>query len=732
VIRSDVGPKVRGEVAFAVDLEVPGMLWAALVPAPVAHGRIRSLDLHAARRMPGVESVIGPEEARALLPGGGNPERPVFPPEEILYRGQPLAAIAARTWGEARAAAREVRAEIDPLPILADLDAVFPEWPAPEAAARVPMVNAHVHARHGPVDATFAAADHVRKDEFRTSGIAQLPLEPHACLAEVTGGTWKVRTSTQTPFGIREDACELLHLPETDLVVEGTWVGGGFGSKNAAILEPYALLLAAATGRSVRLAMSYREELELVRSTMPARIWVESAVVRRRLVARRVRLLLDTGASLPGRDFATGYAITFLLGPYRLDAFEVEGYGVRTHKPPFGPHRAPFAPQCTFAADGHMDALARELGEDPVEFRLRHVWRAGDVTALRQTVGPFGATEALVRARRLRDRWRAELPASVGLGVALGYWSTGLSAGGEVRLRLFPDRVEVEAGEREIGSGSVVRGLEAVAERALGIPRAGVRVTYADTAHARYDSGVFGSRTVPVLGRAIEEAAEALRAELARRIGRNGPVVLRWDAGRIVVDGGGRPAGVEELVRTEGERSLGIVADGKFYGRPSEIDAGRVVAGDFYPLMDFTAAVHLAAVEVDRGTGQVTVRRYAAFHDAGVVLDPPTFVAQVEGGVAMGLGEALTEELLWNSEGRLENPGLLDYRVPTVAEVPVPEVEAVEGAPGGGPGGAKGIGEPPVIPVPAAVANAVADATGARLRELPLTPERVARALMRQ
>jgi CO/xanthine dehydrogenase Mo-binding subunit len=728
VIRSDAAPKVRGEVGYAVDLEAEGMLWAALVPAPVAHGRVRALDLSAARRMPGVVAVVGPEEARALLPQGGNPERPVFPIEEILYRGQPLAAVAARSLAEARAAAREVRAEIEPLPILADLDAVFPEWPDPAAARSVPMVNAHVHARHGEVEEVFARAEHVRKDEFRTGGIAQLPLEPHACLAEVESGTWRVRTTTQSPFGVREDACEILRVPEADLVVEGTWVGGGFGGKNSAILEPYALLLAAASGRPVRLALGYREEFELGRSTMPARIWIETALAGGRIAARRVRLLLDTGASLPGRDFATGYAIGFLLGPYRIEAFEVEGYGVRTHKPPFGPHRAPFAPQCTFAADGHTDALARELGEDPVAFRERHLWREGDRTAFDQPVGPFGGLEALGRARALRDRWRSELPPGTGIGVAIGFWATGLSAGGEARLRLWPDRLEVEVGEREIGSGSVDRGLQAVAERTVGVPRESVRITYADTRRAVYDSGVFGSRTVAVLGRAIEEAARGLREELARRLQCTEPAKLRWEGGRFRVGAGGRWVDLASLLMDRDPQCIEAV--GKFYGRPGTIDASRVRDGDFYPLSDFTAAVHLAAVTVDRGTGGVTVCRYAAFHDAGRVLDMPTFRAQVEGGVAMGLGEALTEELLWNADGRLENPGLLDYRVPTLPEVPPIDVVAIEGFLGGGPEGAKGIGEPPVIPVPAAVANAVADATGARLRELPLTPERVARALM--
>ncbi len=728
MIRADAPAKLEGRIRFGTDRTRPGMLWAALVPAPVAHGRIRQLDLDPARRAPGVVAAIGAAEERALLPGRGAEATPIFP-GEIRYRNQPIAAIAARSLEEARAAARAVRAEIEPLPILADLDSVLPGWPEEGLPADAP-INAHVRARHGDVEGEFARADRVRRDAFRTSGVAQVPLEPHACIAWIEGEVWHVLTSTQSPFGVREDAGELLGLPPERLVVEGSWVGGGFGGKVAALVEPYALLLAAASGAPVRLALTYREEFQLTRSTLPARVWIASAVRGGHLTARTVRLLLDTGGSLPGRDFATGYAIAFLLGPYRLDAFEVEGYAVRTHKPPFGSHRAPLAPQSTFAADGHTDALARDLGEDPVAFRRAHVWTAGDRTALGQEVGPFGAAAALDRARALQEEWRRSMPAGTGLGVGLGYWSTGTGAGGEVRLSLTPERLTIHEGEREIGSGSVVRGLVAMAERTLGLPADRIVLEYGDTATAPYDAGVFGSRTLGALGQAVGAAAHELTAELGRRLGAAGPARLGVEGDELWAAADGRRSPIAQLL-TPGERDHGgLLRTGRHYGRSGAIDPARVHAGEFYAYHDFTASVHLAAVQVDRETGQVTVLRYAAIQDAGRVIDPPTFRAQVEGGVAMGLGTALTEEMLWGPDGRLENPGLLDYRVPTLLEIPPIEVIPLEGFPGAGPEGAKGVGEPPIIPVPAAVANAVADATGVRLYELPLTPERVARALM--
>jgi CO/xanthine dehydrogenase Mo-binding subunit len=728
MMRSDARLKARGGAEYGLDLETPGMLHGVLVPSPVASGTIRSVDLSAARAAPGVVVAVGAAELAALLPHGGDRDRPVFPSTQVLYRNQPVAAVAATTLAGARAAARLVRVDVAADAPLLDIEDRYPEWPV-GLATNAPGVVAHVLARHGDLDRAFRSAEFVHQETYRTNGVQHVALEPHACLAEVSDGTWRVRTTTQTPFGVREDAAEILGIPPESLVVEGTWVGGGFGSKGAAFLEPFALVLAAAAGRPVRVAFGYREEFLLDRTTLPAVLRFETAVAKGTITARRVRMMLDTGSSLPGRDFATGYAIGFLLGPYRIPVFEMEGYAIRTNKPPFGPHRGPFAPQCVFAVESHTDSLARRLGVDPVEFRLRHVWREGDRTGLHQEVGPFGATAGLERARGTVAEWRSALPQGTGIGVGLGFWSTSTGAGAEVRLRLTPGELVIEQAEHEIGSGSIVRGLVAVAERFFGLPPERIRVTDSPTSTAPFDSGVFGSRTAGALGRAIETAGDRMLTELRSRAKATGPVRLESGPGELVVVNGTMRRPLADLLTVD-ERRDGLVAEGRHYGRSGAIDTTRVVEGTFYPYTDFTAAVHVAAVRVDRETGSVKVIRYAAFHDVGTSLDARMVRGQVEGGVAMGLGTALTEETLWGPDGRMLNPGLLDYRVPTIAEIPPTEVVAIEGFLGAGPFGAKGLGEPPILPVPAAVANAVTDATGVRVTELPLTPERVARALM--
>ncbi|HEV2519848.1 MAG TPA: xanthine dehydrogenase family protein molybdopterin-binding subunit [Thermoplasmata archaeon] len=726
--RSDAAVKLSGQATFGMDLERPGMGWAVLVPSPVAHGRLREVDLTQARGMPGVIVAIGPEEVASFLPSAQSSERPLFPSHELVYRGQPVAAVAARTLGQARAAAAAVRVAVDPLPVVSDLEQRFPEWPGSGAATQEGVV-AHVRARFGPVEAAFGAADFVHSEVYRTSGVCQVALEPHACIAEAAGDRWRVTTTTQTPFGVREDAAEILGVSPSRLTVEGTWVGGGFGGKGAAFLEPYAIALATAAGRPVRLALGYGEEFTIGRTTLGSVIRLDSAVARGMITARRVRLLLESGASLPGRDFATGYSIGFLLGPYRIPAFEMEGYAVQTHKPPFGPHRAPFAPQCVFASESHLDGIARRLGRDPIDFRLGLVWREGDATFLGQRVGPFGAARALEAARGTIARYRAGLPDGHGVGVALGFWSTSTSAGGEVRLRLSETGLTIEQGEHEIGSGSVVGGLVAVGSRATGLSESEIRVADADTDRAPFDSGVFGSRTVGALGRAIDEAAGKLLADLARRTGERAVRLESAGPSGVAVIGsqGRRP--LSGLLTEEERRQGGIVTVGKHYGAGGSIDDTRVVDGSFYAYSDFTAAVHVCEVAVDRATGAVRVVRSAAFHDVGTLLDPVLGTGQIEGGVVMGLGTALTEETLWSAEGRLLNPNLLDYRIPTLGEVPPIEIVPIEGELGAGPYGAKGLGEPPIIAVPAAVANALADATGGRVFELPMTPERVSRAL---
>jgi CO/xanthine dehydrogenase Mo-binding subunit len=721
-IRTDAADKARGKVLFGMDIERPKMLWGALVLAPATHGRLTSVDLAPARRLPGVTAIGSADLANLLDVTRTDPEHPVFPAEEIHYRNQPVAAVAAPTLERAREAARAVRVTCEELPTAQSVE---------EGAQPAPEVIAHVHARHGDIEAAFHNADLVLTETYRTSGVCQVALEPHACIAEVRpDGTWYVQSSTQSPFGAREDIASRLGLAEHRVVVDGTWVGGGFGGKGSAFIEPYALLLARASGSPVRLALTYQEEFVLGHSTLPSFMRISSAVRSGRVVGRRVLWRLDAGASLPGRDFATGYGIGFISGPYRIPAVELEGFALRTHKPALGPHRAPLAPQCAFVAESHMDHLAARLGVDSAAFRRAHAWVEGDQTVLGQRVRAFALARCLELAESRAREWRSDRRPNHGVGVGAGFWSTGTGAGGEARLRLAPSGLTILQGEREIGSGSVIRGLSAVAERVLGLSREFIHVDYADTSSGPFDSGVWGSRTLGALGQAVGQAARALLETLSRRVHAAAETVhLEAVGAEVHVVAAGRSIALRTLLSAEELATGGLDAEGKHYGTSGMIDPSRVIEGNFFPYTDFAGAAHVAEVAVDPDTATVKVVRYAAFHDVGTVVDPPTARAQVEGGIVMGLGTALTEEAFWGADGRLLNPNLLDYRVPTFGEVPPIEVVFVEGYLGAGPFGAKGLGEPPIVPVPSTIANAIRDATGAELTELPMTGERVARAL---
>lgn len=733
--RRDAAAKTAGATAYGTDLSAPRMLWGAYVTSAHPRAKILSIDTKAPRDLPGVVAVLSAADLPVHLPPRETPlDPPLLATGSVRYLGEPVAIVAAESRAEAQAAARRVIVRYEPEPAFTDIEAEFPTWPEASSLKGDPRVTGHVLARRGTFDDVARHADLVVEETFRTSMVAQVPLETHACLVTAEGNGWHVRTTTQTPFGLREDLADKLGVPQSRVRVEGTWVGGGFGGKNEALLESHAAVLATATGRPVRFALDFREEFLMSRTTQPAIYRMSVAVKGGRMVARRTRLLLDTGASLPGRDFALGYSLGFTLGPYVLDAWEVEGFALRTNRPPFGPHRAPLAPQCVFAAEGIVDATARKLGVDPVEFRRRHIWKAGSKTPFGQAVGPFAAAEALRRAGEMATLWRRDLPPHHGLGVAVGYWSTGTGAGGEARIRLGPEGMTIVQGEREIGNGTIVETLAAVASEACGLPRSAIRVEYADTSSAPFDSGVFGSRTASTLGFAVWKATMAALEEVSSRAGgarrKDEPAArLAWDGSEVVVERGGARIPLKGLLRPEEIRAGGLEREGKHYGGPGALDESVVVEGSLFPYSDFTASVHLAHVAVDEETGAVRVVRYAAFQDPGVVLDPEGFRGQVEGGVVMGLGTALSEEGIVDVRGGLTNPNLLDYRLPTLGDVPPLTIVALEGFPGAGVRGAKGIGEPPIIPVPAAVANAVADATGARVTEIPLSPERVARAL---
>jgi CO/xanthine dehydrogenase Mo-binding subunit len=552
-------------------------------------------------------------------------------------------------------------------------------------------------------------------------------LEPHAVLAEWDAtGCLTLWASTQGSFNTRSEVADVLAIPENRIRVVPVECGGGFGGKIRALCEPITALLARATGRPVRYVMTRREELEAGMPAPQVIIRLKTGVKRDgTLMALEGETVLETGA-FSGTVLAV--SAVFLASLYKWPAFDVRGVEVLTHKPSVAAYRAPVAPQTIFAVDSHMELIARTLGLDPVAFRLRHLMREGDPMANGQPWQSNGAGEVL---RRIAEHplWksRAEWAKSGGkdgrglrgTGLALGGWLGGLQPTGAT-VRLNPDgSVGVLTGQVDIAGTNIA--LAQIAASAYGVDVDQVRITTGDTDVAPVTGLSAGSKTIYTVGVAVMEAAKDARRqtlEIAAKELEASIEDLEIEDGRVTVRG----------VPDRGITLAQIGKKGNLY--MSKVEPVLGVSHPAFSRQAPAFAAELARIEVDPETGEVTLHDFVVVQDVGRAINPLGVEGQMQGGSVQSLGMALSEALTFDDRGRLTNPSLLDYRKLTAADLPSIETIIVEVPSPAGPFGARGVGEPPIVPAPAAIANAVHDATGVRLTELPLTPERIALALL--
>src|SRR5215813_9589730 len=551
-------------------------------------------------------------------------------------------------------------------------------------------------------------------------------LEPHAVLAQWdSNGLLTIWASTQGSFNTRSEVADVLGIAENRIRVIPMECGGGFGGKIRALCEPITALLARATGRPVRYVMTRREELEAGMPAPQVVIRLKTGVRRDgTLMALEAETILDSGA-------ISGAVLTmsaiFLGSLYRWPSFDVRGFEVLTHKPSVAAYRAPTAPQTIFALDSHMEEIARRLGLDPVEFRLRHLVREGDPMANGQPWQSNGAKDVLRRlAEHALWKTRKEWAASGGqnghglrgTGLALGGWIPGLQPTGAT-VRLNPDgSLQVLTGQVDIAGTNIA--LAQIAASAYGIDIDKVKITTGDTDVAPVTGLSAGSKTVYTVGVAVMEAAKDARKqtlEIAAKEMEAAVQDLEIENERVVVRG----------VPDRGVTLAQIGKKGNLY-----MSKVPPVLGVSHPAFSQQApafCAELARIEVDRDTGEVTIHDFVVVQDVGKAINPLGVEGQMQGGAVQSIGMALTEALTFDDQGRLTNPSLLDYKKLTAADLPNIETIIVEKPSPAGPFGARGVGEPPIVPAPAAIANAIHDATGVRLTELPLTPERIALAL---
>jgi CO/xanthine dehydrogenase Mo-binding subunit len=749
--RRDARDKLAGRTRYTVDRAAPAMLHAAVLRSELASARIVRLDASAAEAMPGVRAVVTAKDAPGLH-GIGVADHPLFASDRIRYIAEPLAAVAADTPELAEQALRAIRVETEALPAVVTMqDAlrpgaplVHPDWKSYEllfeGASRAGNVAWEATVVRGDAEAAFARPDvTVVESEFRIGRQNHLSFEPRAAIATYEDGRYHIECSTQVPWTVRNVTARILQVPPSCVRVTVPPVGGGFGLKFDCAIEPIAALLARKSGRPVKLVNTRQEEMSTCLCRENAELRLRSAVTAQgEIVGREAVVLMDCGAYGGEQIFLTTMTAHTLLGNYRLGAVRLVSRAIYTNTAPNGAFRACNGVYNTFALEQHTDEIASRLGMDPLAFRRRNVLGDGDLGATGQkfegdALGPMLDKMAEIRAARPARR-NTQSRARYGRATTVGTWFVfvGPSAA-TINLNADGSASVVTSGV-EIGSGTMVQAVPQIVAAELGLSPDDVIVRQADTDAAGYDVGVGGGRTTVAIGAAARAAAIEVRGKLLGVAAE----MLQTPAERLVVrDGRIEIVGVKgsgATIAAIAQRAQALLGPldgaGAFTNQPVAAQPG-CARGHFIDALEIPIfAVHDCELEVDPDTGRVDILSYTVVQDVGRALNPRAIASQVQGGVVQGLGYALHEEITLDAEGRIHQTGLETYRVPLALDVVPVEVHLHEGAPSRGPLGAKGAGEVPILNVAATVASALADATGHRPQQIPLTPPRVLAMLL--
>ncbi len=748
-VRGDGLAKVTGQARYTADLALPGMLHGKFLYSGHPSARILKLDATPALTVPGVVAVVTQADVPDVRYGAGIEDRTLFASEYVRFDSEIVAAVAATTPAAAAEGVRKIIVEyevltpvLDPEQALADdSPLVHPDWeqlrPAYEGIVRRGNDCGFANIVKGDVEAGFLEADEIVESRYVSDMAQAVPIEPRAIVAEWEGDRVTIWSSTQVPFAARSGVAAALAIPEDSVRVIVPHLGGGFGGKCGFHQEANVAALARKARRPVRVVFSRKEEFTVPdKIRHPMIMTLRSGVTRDGLItATKARVIIDTGAYSSDSPVLTEVSTMMMAGPYRTPNLLIEGHTVYTNKSVSGSVRAPTGPEACWALESHIDEIAQRVGIDPVQLRLRNLAGEGDTGPTGQVHTSIGTRECLQRAAELIG-WDRPLAAGEGVGAAVGWWfSAPSAAGADVRLNA-DGSAHIVTGAQENGSGAVMA-LSLLVTEQLGVPPERVRVLYQDTDAGHWDIGSSGSQTTFNVGRAVLDAAGQVRRRVLERASEMleaAPEDLELDAGGVHVKGApGRRLSLAEIASESLGAGVQLAATStpNPVPMPENFGGSSCVGRAAFPAFAAPAFFAQAArVRVDKETGVVRVLEVAAAHDFGRVLNPAGAAGQVEGGIAMGVGLALLEGQELSADGRQRNPDLLDYKLPTAADSPVMRVEFIElPHPDAGPHGAKGVGEPPVVPTPGAVANAVTRAAGVRLTRLPMTPPRVWEAL---
>jgi CO/xanthine dehydrogenase Mo-binding subunit len=644
--------------------------------------------------------------------------------EKALYEGHAVAAVAAVNDAIAAQALDLIEVEYEVLPHVMEVEqAMAPDAPllhdnmytigVEPKPAKPSNIAKRVEFALGDIAAGFAKADVVIEREFTTQTVHQGYIEPHACLASVSeDGQAELWCTTQGQFIVRNFCAKLLGMELSKLRVTASEIGGGFGGKTVVYLEPLALALSRKACQPVKMVMSRADVLKATGPTSGSKVWVKIGATRDGRIVAAEALLKYLAGAFQGSPVQPGCMCAF--APYDLDNVRVIGFDVVVNRPKVAAYRAPGAPIAEYAVESVIDELALRLKIDPIELRLKNAAKEGTKTAYGPKFGPIGLIQTL-EAARASEHYRTPLKAGQGRGVASGFW---FNIGGETcaALNLSEDGgVTLVAGTPDIGGSRA--SLSMMAAEELGIELDKVRPLIADTSALGYNFLTGGSRVTFSSGMAVVEAARDVIRQLRARAAKIWEIPVDnviWEDGHaLAITEDSKRLSLADLAKTMGKTGGPIVGNAAINAQ----GAGP------------SLATHLVDVEVDRETGKVTILRYTAIQDAGKAVHPSYVEGQMQGGAVQGIGWALNEEYIYDDKGRLLNAGFLDYRVPVCSDVPMIDTIIVEVPNPRHPYGVRGVGETPIVPPMAAIANAVAHALGIRFTALPMSPPRVLKAI---
>ena len=720
ITRGEGPDKVTGKSIYTADISVPGMLWGRVLRSPYPYARIVSIDTSKALALPGVYAVVTGQDVPETRVGRRMLDMPILAQDVVRFVGEKVAAVAAGSKDICDEALLLIEVEYE------ELDAVFDAEEAMESSAPdlhpdmdsytglpqppsgIKNTFAHITWEKGDIEQGFKESDLIFEHSFNAQLMHQAYIEPHACIVDASEGNQvNIWANNKDPYMLRDQVSAAWGVPTENIVLHPTSIGGDFGGKGSFMDVPLCYYLSKYSGRPVKMVMDYIQELMAGNPRHPAVMTIKTGVMKDgTIVARQARAIFDSGAYGAFKPRAYLGGADHLCGVYRMPNARIDSYTVYTNNVPRGHMRSPAKPQVVFAVESHMDMIAAELHMDPYEFRLKNVMREGDASPIGRHWSQIKALDTLEAANKAANV-RDARPANTGIGMAMTdlVQGTGQFA---AKIGLSDEgKPELHMAFWDTGTGSHTVLRQMVAEE-LTLNTSDVQIILETTANMPFSAGSGGSRVTLSAGKAVVAAAVDLRQKLVEAAS----PLLDAPEDQVSLQNGllmaaGRSVTIAEVLAATGSESL----TGEAHQTPEAPD-----------LTSF--CTQIAEVHVDPETGEITVKKIISAHDIGAILNPLNHQGQIEGGMIQGLGYALMEELELE-DGHISNLSFGDYKIPTSADIPTMETVLIQGDVGPAPYESKGIGESSNIPIAGAIANAVFDAVGARITDLPVTADKV-------